>query len=347
MIRESKFPKAKSLRAQGRTFQAIADELGVGERTVRLWFAAERKAQLTPTTPSASPWPPERALPNEWTPADIERRTGWDSAFVARLIPATMRMERDRKRWAPWFVHLWIEETERLADLSAWQPLPEILTDLPLWLDKPPDVFFDPRGVWVGMTKQTAAMLAGLQVLEVWLDEPACGHLRRMVSEQKPFLADVARWWGHWLCEPDRINPKASETDKQQAERLIAWYQSSHKSFGAASRTHVRALRQRVEDYDLRILLGLPVGTQSDSTPALIEIANRLPMVDLPVPLSTQALIEIANRRPMVDLTVFLGGSQLETTPRVRQTVDLSRLALWQLFMQVFIHEPMHIGGTK
>lgn len=44
MLRDELFPRAKELKELGWTNEAIADELGVNEKTIRRWFTADAKA---------------------------------------------------------------------------------------------------------------------------------------------------------------------------------------------------------------------------------------------------------------------------------------------------------------
>ena len=155
-------PQAKILRAQGKSYQDIAEALGVNEKTIRRWAQSweplgeviEGQVIGMPQSSASAGWPEERKWPR-WTVDDLTdlpdfRPDDWEDN-LARIRTA----ESLDNLYVPWFYR-------RLVELARRSPMPD------------------------GSVNWSLA-IAALPVLADWLDCLACDDLAALIEEHRPW----------------------------------------------------------------------------------------------------------------------------------------------------------------
>jgi hypothetical protein len=155
--------KARQLRAEGHTYPAIADELGVNEKTVRRWLGGPGERALAKDPLPG--WPADRLWPN-WSAEELGIKIGWTGAQAAEE-EATVRIAQEMGNLHyPWYIRRIVELAERYGASHR-------LVD-------------QKKDPWV-------LAIAGLPVLSDWLSCPECDQLATLIERYEPWQSKKAR----------------------------------------------------------------------------------------------------------------------------------------------------------
>ena len=153
--------KARKFRDKGLTFEAIASELDVTERTVRRWLKDSplQADERTESQPDEDGWPEERKWPN-WAPDDLKSKVDWPLELAESHLGTIHLAEELGNLCVPWFYRSMVELGERYGVKYGAE-------------HEPRDDYF--------------MALAGLPVLAYWLDSPECLEIAAMIEEHRPW----------------------------------------------------------------------------------------------------------------------------------------------------------------
>ena len=177
MQRQQLIGRARELRAAGETYESIARELGVNEKTIRRWLGGAAKRGPTPD------WPDDRIWPAEWTTRSLLDLPDFDASKWEANIAMIRSAQAQGNVHIPWFYRRLVElERERVASSGDKSEIAWALTAAAL----------PPLGHKIGCEEACNKLAALTREKKPWEG----GGLLRRSPQRAEYLREAEPWAG-------------------------------------------------------------------------------------------------------------------------------------------------------